>query len=468
MMNENYTKDQTEIDIMQLFWAICRKWRTVLCWMLALGVAAGAFRVVVSALSLRDKNEDFAQEQAAYEELVENNRQEQSDVSRRMSEISKEIAEQKEYEKNSVYMSLDPNNVAVAEQIYCVKSSSQAQAETANRESDYTDAIVNAYISIIMNEEKLQSIAEKCDMEKYCLKELVTTENRGSGVFAVRVVARDTKEAEEILTLFDGSITAAQSQITSTIEAHEIVKIVHSSCVTADKALAKSQSEKKDAVTKLYTEYTDQNTRYKTLEEEYGKMEAPSNPKNTAVKDGLKTALIGVLLGFVIACGIVFLRVVVSDRIYSADILTQRTHLRILGAVPTDRAKLNNMNKFDRFLRGNAGFSVAENAEGVYTAAASYLAGVYPEANTVLVAGGAESSYIRTVCDALQAALPEKTFSIGSSVLSDADTIGEVCRCDITVLVEHTGTSKYSEVYGEVENIKSLKGTFAGAVVLED
>lgn len=62
----------------------------------------------------------------------------------------------------------------------------------------------------------------------------------------------------------------------------------------------------------------------------------------------------------------------------------------------------------------------------------------------------------------------KKTFSIGSSVLSDADTIGEVCRCDITVLVEHTGTSKYSEVYGEVENIKNLKGTFAGAVVLED
>ena len=56
-MNENYVKDQTEIDLRQLFWAICRRWRMVLCWMLAVAVVAGAFKAVSIARSLRNTEE---------------------------------------------------------------------------------------------------------------------------------------------------------------------------------------------------------------------------------------------------------------------------------------------------------------------------------------------------------------------------------------------------------------------------
>ena len=162
------------------------------------------------------------------------------------------------------------------------------------------------------------------------------------------------------------------------------------------------------------------------------------------------------------------MQVAVSDRVYSADSLTQRMHLRILGAVPTDPAKISAMGKLDRKLRGRAGLSTATDAASVYAAAASYLAGAYPEANTVLVAGGAEDAYIQTACEAFQANLPEKKFLPGGNVLSDADTIRKVGQCDLTVLVEHTGTSSYSGVIREAETIQNLKGTIAGALVMED
>ena len=123
-MNENYVKDQTEIDLRQLFWAICRRWRMVLCWMLAVAVVAGAFKAVSTARSLRN-TEEITAAQSTYEALVANNRQERSDILKRLRSISEEIAERQAYEKNSYYMSIDPYNVAVAEQIYYVKTDYQ-------------------------------------------------------------------------------------------------------------------------------------------------------------------------------------------------------------------------------------------------------------------------------------------------------------------------------------------------------
>lgn len=466
-MNENYVKDQTEIDLAQLFWAICRRWRMVLCWMLAVAVVAGAFKAVSTARSLRN-TEEIAAAQSTYEALVANNRQERSNILKRLRSISEEIAERQAYEKNSYYMSIDPYNVAVAEQIYYVKTDYQILPDMIYQNPDYTDAIVNAYMYVLTGESNLQPVAEKCDMELRYLEELVTVWSNGSGMFTVHVIARDMEEAEKILALLDGGVATSRELIESTINAHEITKLTYNAYTTVDMNLSQTQSDKEDALTKLRTEYADQTARYETLKEDYKNFKAPVSDSDGVLRGSVKMIVLGALLGAVIACCIVCVQAAVSDRLYSAGSLTQRVRLRILGAVPTDPAKISAMGKLDRKLRGKAGLSTATDAAGVYAAAASYLAGAYPEANTVLVAGGAEEEHIQAVCEAFQANLPEKKFLPGGSVLTDADTIRKVGQSDLTVLVEHTGVSSYSGVIREAETVQSLKGTLAGALVIED
>ena len=466
-MNENYVKDQTEIDLRQLFWAICRRWRMVLCWMLAVAVVAGAFKAVSTARSLRN-TEEITAAQSTYEALVANNRQERSDILKRLRSISEEIAERQAYEKNSYYMSIDPYNVAVAEQIYYVKTDYQILPDMIYQNPDYTDAIVNAYMYVLTGESNLQPVAEKCDMELRYLEELVTVWSNGSGMFTVHVIARDMEEAEKILALLDGGVATSRELIESTINAHEITKLTYNAYTTVDMNLSQTQSDKEDALTKLRAEYADQTARYETLKEDYKNFKAPVSDTDGVLRGSVKMIVLGALLGAVIACCIVCVQAAVSDRLYSAGSLTQRVRLRILGAVPTDPAKISAMGKLDRKLRGKAGLSTATDAAGVYAAAASYLAGAYPEANTVLVAGGAEEEHIQAACEAFQANLPEKKFLAGGSVLTDADTIRKVGQSDLTVLVEHTGVSSYSGVIREAETVQSLKGTLAGALVIED
>ena len=466
-MNENYVKDQTEIDLRQLFWAICRRWRMVLCWMLAVAVVAGAFKVVSTARSLRN-TEEITAAQSTYEALVANNRQERSNILKRLRSISEEIAERQAYEKNSYYLSIDPYNVAVAEQIYYVKTAYQILPDMIYQNPDYTDAIVNAYMYVLTGERNLQPVAEKCDMELRYLEELVTVWSNGSGMFTVHVIARDMEEAEKILALLDGGVVTSRELIESTINAHEITKLTYNAYTTVDMNLSQTQSDKEDALTKLRTEYADQTARYETLKEDYKNFKAPVNDTDGVLRGSVKMIVLGAFLGALIACAIVCVQVAVSDRVYSADSLTQRMRIRILGALPTNAAKVAAMGKLDRKLRAKAGLSAATDASAVYAAVASYLTLAYPEANTVLVAGGAEETHIQAACEALQSSLPEKKILSGGCVLSNADAIRKVGQSDLTVLVEHTGVSSYSGVIREAETVQSLKGTLAGALVIED
>lgn len=469
-MNQEVTPNmEREIDLRQLFWAICRRWRMILCWMIAMALFAGAARTVMTITFLRENPEEAATAQATYDALVTNNLQERSDTLRRLRDISTEIREQQDYLDNSIYMSVDPYNVAVAKQTYYVKTDYQIQPEMTYQNPDYTDAIVTGYIRLLKSESNLQAVADKCGMELRYLEEIVAVWSNDKGMFTMRVMSDDMAEAEKILGLLDDGIAADKKQIEATIDVHQIEKFSYNTYTEVNMDLADAQTQKKDTLTSLRTQYANQTARYETLKEEYKTLEAPVSDSNSAIKDAIKMAIVGAILGAVIACVIVCMQVAVSDRVYSADSLTQRMHhLRILGAVPTDPAKISAMGKLDRKLRGRAGLSTSTDAASVYAAAASYLAGAYPEANTVLVAGGAEDAYIQTACEAFQANLPEKKFLPGGNVLSDADTIRKVGQCDLTVLVEHTGTSSYSGVIREAETIQNLKGTIAGALVMED
>ena len=468
MNQEVIPNKEREIDLRQLFWAICRRWRMVLCWMIAVALVAGGARTVMTFISLRDNEEEIATSQATYEALAANNIQERNDTLRRLRDISAEMREQQDYLDNSIYMSLDPYNVAFARQTYYVKTDFQIMPEMTYQNPDYTSTIVTGYIQLLKSKSNLQAIADKCGMEPRYLEEIVAVWDGDRGMFTIRVMANDITEAEKILSLLDDSIAAEKKQIEATIYEHQLEKFSYSTYTDVNMDLVDSQTEKKDALTNLRTQYANQTARYEALKEEYKTLEAPISDSNGVIKDGIKMAIVGAILGAVIACVIVCVQVAVSDRVYSADSLTQRMHLRILGAVPTDTAKISAMGKLDRKLRGRAGLSTATDAASVYAAAASYLAGAYPEANTVLVAGGAEDAYIQTACEAFQANLPEKKFLPGGNVLSDADTIRKVGQCDLTVLVEHTGTSSYSGVIREAEIIQNLKGTIAGALVMED
>ena len=467
-MNEHSKQSVTkEIDLAKLFWAICRKWKSILLWMVAIAIVGGAAKVGRSALSMRDSDE-VSLALSAYKMLVANNLQERIDCRHRMENLSLELKEQQEYVDNSRYMHIDPYNVAVAKATYYVKTDYEIMPEMTYQNRDYTDMIVNTYMEILTSESNLLVVCDKIDMELRYLQEIMSVWSDGYGTLSIQVISDSLEDSEKILRLLDDCVTNNKEKITATIDDHRIGQLTDSAYTTADLGMAQTQQAKKDMLTELRTQFSDEQERYKALTKESAQIEEPTYTVSAILKESIKAMIIGAILGAVIACCVIFSQVVISDNVYSADCLAERTRMRILGALPGDVKKIEKMSKLDLLLRRKEGLSTTTDTASGYSVAASYLAGICPNASTILVAGGAETEYIKNACEMFQAALSGKSFMNGDYILSDANTIRMVGQCDAVVLVEQAGVSRYTEVLKEIEVIQNLKGTIVGAVMIEN
>ena len=260
-MNENYVKDQTEIDLAQLFWAVCRRWRMVLCWMLAAALTAGAFKAVWTVCSQRGA-EETAQTQPTGTDIL----QAQKDALERLSAAGEAIAMREEYEKESLYMAINPYNVAVARQTYYVKTDDPVLPETASETHGYANAVVAAYAEVLTGEEVLRAVAEECGVELRYLSELVEAGGNNAGMLTLRVIAKDLETAEKILRLLDENVDASKERIETAVEAHRITRLSYDAYTTVDMDLAEAQSNRAAALT---TRGAEQTKRLEKLEKEY-------------------------------------------------------------------------------------------------------------------------------------------------------------------------------------------------------
>ena len=119
----------------------------VLCWMLAAALTAGAFKAVWTVRSQRGA-EETAQTQPTGTDIL----QAQKDALERLSAAGEAIAMREEYEKESLYMAINPYNVAVARQTYYVKTDDPVLPETASETHGYANAVVAAYAEVLTGE----------------------------------------------------------------------------------------------------------------------------------------------------------------------------------------------------------------------------------------------------------------------------------------------------------------------------
>lgn len=467
-MNEynkhNVTK---EVDLVKLFWAICRNWKTMLLWIVAAAIVAGSAKIGFSILAMRD-SEEVTLALSAYKTLVANSLQERNDSRHRMESLSLELQEQQKYVDNSHYMHIDPYNVGTAKSTYFIKTDYEIMPEMIYQNRDFTDLIVNTYIEILTSESNLLTICDRIDMDLQNLKEIISVWSNSYGTFSIQVISNSVGKSENILKLLADCVANNREKIAETIDEHSIGELTYSAYSTMDLEMVEKQQIEKDKLSQLRMDFSEEKDRYETLNKEANQIEEPAYTFGAILKKSIKSSTIGAIFGAFIAFCVIFIRVVISDNVYSADYLAERTNLRVLGALPGDSKKIEKMSKLELTLRRKEGLSTTTDISNGYAVIASYLLGICPEASTVLITGEAEIGYIKNTCEILKNILPEKTFLNGGYILSDPTTIRVAEQCDMIVFVEQAGVSRYTDVLKEVEVIQTLKKTLVGVLVIEN
>lgn len=501
-MNENQmtypagAQNEEEIDLVALMMTLLHQLKPILltavvCAILAtgLGVAKNAYSSYAAskAENSGDGTVVKSSAQRAYEEKLVEYREEKTEHDSNVQEYESELLQNqqtiesmkvkientKEYLEKSVLNSIDPYNVHVAQADMYVATDYKILPGMEYQNVDYTDAVLQAYSSLMINSETMGSIAKSVGMEERYLRELVSVSGDSSTrLLTVRVYGSDDATTSKILNALLTRMDAIQEIVESSVGHHSIAQLTNTSTVQVLTWLRDNQQQNRENLTDLQNQVTTLEAAdcvlQQSIEDERQALDAMEPPEE--VKTGtsvVKLVVLGFLLGGVLACGVIVVRFLMQGKVYSGKELNQTTGLPLLGTLASDRTK--KAGKLDAALNKMEGRPDGSGDEEMIRLMAVTIRSRAPEADSILVTGDLPAEQLNALAAALQNtdALRAQTVKAAGSILQNAATVPQVTDADAIVLAADCTCSRYADVKDQNERIRRLGKNILGCIVFE-
>lgn len=501
-MNENQmtypagAQNEEEIDLVALMMTLLHQLKPVLltavvCAILAtgLGVAKNAYSSYAASKAENggDGTVVKSSAQRAYEEKLVEYREEKTEHDSNVQEYESELLKNqqtiesmkvkientKEYLEKSVLNSINPYNVHVAQADMYVATDYKILPGMEYQNVDYTDAVLQAYSSLMINSETMGSIAKSIGMEERYLRELVSVNGDSSTrLLTVRVYGSDDATTSKILNALLARMDAIQEIVESSVGHHSIAQLANTSTVQVLTWLRDSQQQNRENLTDLQNQVTTleaaDRVLQQSIEDEQQALDAMEPPEE--VKTGVsvvKLVVLGFLLGGVLACGVGTLQFLMEGKVYSGKELNQTTGLPLLGTLASERTK--KAGKLDAALNKMEGRPDGSGDEEMIRLMAVTVRSRAPEADSILVTGDLPAEQLNALAAALQNtdALRAQTVKAAESILQNAATVPQVTNADAIVLAADCACSRYADVKDQTERIRRLGKNILGCIVFE-
>lgn len=501
-MNENQmtypagAQNEEEIDLVALMMTLLHQLKPILltavvCAILAtgLGVAKNAYSSYAAskAENSGDGTVVKSSAQRAYEEKLVEYREEKTEHDSNVQEYESELLKNqqtiesmkvkientKEYLEKSVLNSINPYNVHVAQADMYVATDYKILPGMEYQNVDYTDAVLQAYSSLMINSETMGSIAKSIGMEERYLRELVSVSGDSSTrLLTVRVYGSDDATTSKILNALLARMDAIQEIVESSVGHHSIAQLANTSTVQVLTWLRDSQQQNRENLTDLQNQVTTleaaDRVLQQSIEDEQQALDAMELPEE--VKTGtsvVKLVVLGFLLGGVLACGVIVVRFLMQGKVYSGKELNQTTGLPLLGTLASERTK--KAGKLDAALNKMEGRPDGSGDEEMIRLMAVTVRSRAPEADSILVTGDLPAEQLNALAAALQNtdALRAQTVKAAESILQNAATVPQVTDADAIVLAADCTCSRYTDVKDQNERIRRLGKNILGCIVFE-
>lgn len=502
-MNENQmtypvgAQNEEEIDLVALMMTLLHQLKPILltavvCAILAtgLGVAKNAYSSYAAskAENSGDGTVVKSSAQRAYEEKLVEYREEKTEHDSNVQAYESELLQNqqtiesmkakientKEYLEKSVLNSIDPYNVHVAQADMYVATDYKILPGMEYQNVDYTDAVLQAYSSLMINSETMGGIAKSVGMEERYLRELVSVSGDSSTrLLTVRVYGSDDATTSKILNALLARMDAIQEIVESSVGHHSIAQLANTSTVQVLTWLRDNQQQNRENLTDLQNQVTTLEAADRVLQQSIedeqqalDAMEPPEEVKKTGTSV-VKLVVLGFLLGGVLACGVSTLQFLMQGKVYSGKELNQTTGLPLLGTLASERTK--KAGKLDAALNKMEGRPDGSGDEEMIRLMAVTVRSRAPEAGSILVTGDLPAEQLNALAAALQNtdALRAQTVKAAESILQNAATVPQVTDADAIVLAADCTVTRTDAVREQNEKITRLGKNILGCIVFE-
>lgn len=460
---ENNTTYEQEIDLKDLMFAVLRKWRPIILIAVIFGILMGGYKVMGS-LSQQKDVEYVQKVQKQNQNDLEEYKLLKESYEREISNIERNIEAQTEYMEKSILMNMSPYDKYVSSADVYFKLDDVALINGANAYAViYNNGLSRTYTSFINQGIDWTEMAQELKTEVEYLKELIRiTPDEWGQMLSVSVCYKDKKGAEKILNKILDEVKDQQSNFSSKFGTHNLYIMNQISDTVTDLDLANRQKSANDNITALQSTLKEKE---KALEELKEPVEVSALSSSTAIKSGIKYAVLGGVLGAFITIFCICVAFLMSGKVASAKDIKQRYGVKVLATFPAEE-KRRAFSGIDRWLDKLEGKKDNLVEETRYELAAANLRNYAGDAKKLMIVGTVPTEILNTVSMKLGSLCSEKSFSIGANLNENADTVNKLPECDAVILVEQSGVSRYGEIEKEIEAVQNVKKEIAGVIVL--
>lgn len=477
---------EREINLWDMFWTVCLKWRQMLLWAVIFAVLAGGASYLKNARAAMKPKEEIALEDF---ELNEDSRK---NVAAYL-EYKQMYGEQILYTKTAPLMQLDASGFYRGVVTYYVDNHFAVEYPLINKINNIS-ALIEAYKAEFRTKEfttKLQELTGSSETEISYVQELIDCNSKygepivtvnNTAVLTVSVYSDDEQSCKALTELVKETIGAGKPAIAEKLEEHDITLIEDNCDYISDSDLLKYQQDNisklstyksnidnmKSKMTDAELSYVDAYEREQALENE----EKVEEAETSQVTISKKLIVVGFVGGGALVFCVSALFYLLNRTLRLEDDFERTYDVKLLGNVVIKKETKKKWfgfvdNFFDKMRHLNKHYFTEE--EAVPMVAASIKIGARKRnASKVYVTGAALGKEEKSLIEQLKKELKKTEVELitGKPILYDAEALEQSAETGYVVIVERAGVSLYGEVSQEIEVCAHQGMQILGAVVV--
>ena len=454
-INKNYEK---EIDLRDLFFHLCYRWRSLIVAALVGAVLSGGFQYY-SIYRIHSEGKQ-TKEEKQYVIDLQNYQDSVKNAKNSIRTYNKLMKEKNDYLDESVYMSLDSQNEWMAYKRYYIKlDQAVLDALPESVQEDPADYVAAVYVSTLKSGLNATEIEELLGTgRKEYIDELVNiSADNATNTITVLVIGADEETVRKQLDYFINRLMEVSMPLAQQVGAHTLATVNEDCLTRMDNNLSAKQDE-------INQQLVDWQEALKEQREALNALEDKKEPKAPGMHL-MRYSVTGIMLGVILLAGIYLVKYVLSDRLRAGRELTARFGLPVYGEFTKSRARRPGKGLDKLFEKWEFNHSITD-PEVVNSGICALLAEQFG-GKKVLLTGTVAETRLSALADGLRRKLDGTCEIVSKGGLPvDTDAIAEVKDADAVILVEEKRTSRMADVERAAEMLLIGKADVKGCIVL--
>lgn len=488
--------EEREIDLLDMIADILSHWRGLVVALVIGAVLMGGLSYVKSYQNIQNAQpieEETTLDAATVEkqllQLEETLEESQKAAVLTTMDDEREYIWKENYAENSVYMQLDPFNIAQRQLVYQIRTTEENQNQSLG----------TTYGDVLDNVGMYNWVEEKTGVPAAYVKELITVSTTsaisiandqfagtvGTDRLKITVIQKDEESCKELSDAVKAYVEQQKATLATEVGNHELILLSESAGMTLGMDVMNRQIDYGNQVSNLRSGIAsakagftaDQAKYYDLLTWEEGMDEAEIVQKDTVEEQAVavspsvskKYILLGAVLFAFVYAGILFLVYVFNSKLRVSDELQNLYHIPLIGVVVKNSKKKFILDKWVDDLRhyGKRKFDAEQSMELAF--AAVKIAAVKNKLNTICLMGCNLEAGAGSVCESLKTALEKEGINVTvlDNVLYNAESMEKVEAMTGVVLVEKAGSTLYNEIANELALLKRQDVAVLGGIIVE-